>query len=376
MSRRPFAGAVSALLALLLAACGKGDGGTPRARPPTPVRVATAETRDVPRTLPAVGTVLPDATVAVRPLVTGPVLEVFFEEGAEVRAGQRLFRIDPRSYEATLAQARAALVRAQRLAANAEADARRYGPLREGGFISEQQHDSAVANARSLASEVAAQEAAVRKAELDLSRCLVVSPIEGRTGAILVQRGNVVEANQAAPLVVVTRLRPVLVSFKVPEAHVRALREGLSRMNVEAETSGESRRGVLSFLDSAVDPASGTIEARARFDNEDRALWPGQFVNVRVELSVEEDAVVVPSAAVLAGQEGRSVFVVGPDDTVELRRVEVGEADARFTVVKGGVTAGEVVVVDGQMDLAPGARVAVAEERPARTVQGRQAGDP
>jgi multidrug efflux system membrane fusion protein len=364
VSLRPSLGLVSTV-ALLLGACGKGEGGGPRARPPTPVRVATAEARDVPRTLPAVGTVIPDATVSVRPLVTGPVVDVSFEEGTEVRAGQRLFRIDPRSYEATLAQARAALVRARRISENAEADVRRYAPLRQGGFISAQQYDAAVANARSLGSEVAAQEAAVRKAELDVSRTLVTSPIDGRTGAILVQRGNVVEANQSEPLVVVTRIRPVLVSFRVPEAHVGDLRQGLGRLRVDAEAGGETRQGTLTFLDSAVDPASGTIQARARFANEDQALWPGQFVNVRVELSVQRGAVVVPSAAVIAAQDGRSVFVVGHDSTVALRRVEVGQADANRIVIARGVEAGEVVVVDGQTDLAPGGRVAVAPERAA-----------
>lgn len=359
----PVLAALVLLGPLVLPACGGGEAEGPPARPPVPVRVATAEARDVPRTLPAVGTVLPDARVAIRPLVTGPIVEVFFEEGTEVRADQRLFRIDPRPYEASLAQARAARSRARRLSANAQADARRYGPLRKGGFVSAQQYEAAVANARSLASEVEAQEAAVQRAELDLARCLVTSPIDGRTGAILVQRGNVVQANQEDALVVVTRLRPVLVSFRVPEAHVRDLRGGLGRMRVRAEAAGETRQGTLTFLDSAVDPAAGTIEARARFANEDAALWPGQFVNVRIELSVARGVVVVPSAAVLAGQDGRSVFVVRPDGTAALREVEVGQTDPRQTVVTRGVAAGELVVVDGQMSLTPGARVAVAPER-------------
>jgi len=368
--------AAFALLGPLLLACGSGEAKGPPARPPTPVRVATAEARDVPRTLPAVGTVLPDATVSIRPLVTGPIVEVFFQPGAEIRAGQRLFQIDPRPYEAALAQARAALSRARRLSANAQADARRYGPLRRGGFVSAQQYEAAVANARSLASEVEAQEAAVQRAELDLSRSLVTSPIDGRTGAILVERGNVVQANQDDPLVVVTRLRPALVSFRVPERHVRALRQGLGRMRVDAEAAGETRQGTLTFLDSAVDPAAGTIEARARFANEDQALWPGQFVNVRIELAVERGAIVVPSAAVIAGQEGRSVFVVRPGDTVEQREVEVGQADARQTVITRGVSAGEVVVIDGQMNLAPGARVAVAPARPRGARPAEQARRP
>lgn len=364
----------SAALALLLAACGRGGAEGPPARPPTPVRVGKAETRDVPRTLPAVGSVQPDATVAIRPLVTGPVVEVFFEEGTDVQAGQRLFRIDARPYEATLAQARAALARARRLADNALADVRRNAPLRRGGSISAQQYDAALASARSLASDVKGQEAAVAKAELDLSRCLVTSPIDGRTGAILVQRGNVVEANQDGPLVVVTRLRPVLVSFRVPEAHVRELREGLGRLRVDAEAAGETRRGTLTFLDSAVDPATGTIQGRARYTNGDQALWPGQFVNVRIELSVQRGAIVVPSAAVVVGQDGRSVFVVRPDRTVELRRVEVGQADPRETVVARGVAAGETVVVDGQLNLAPGARVAIAPERPRGASPAERAG--
>lgn len=364
----------------LLLACGRSDRAAgPPPRPPAPVRVAEAVRRDVPETLSAVGTVQASTTVSIRPLVGGTVVQVFFTDGDEVRASQKLFQIDPRPYQAALAQARGNLARTRQQAENARADVRRYAPLRRGGYVSPQQYDTAVAAARSLDADLAALRAAVRRAELDLANCLITSPIEGRTGAVLVQRGNVVEANQTAPLVVVAALRPAFAAFSVPERNVAALRQGLGRLAVEATAGGQTRRGTLTFVNNAADPAAGTILARATFPNDDEALWPGAFVDVRVVLGVRRGAVVVPPAAVTSTQAGDSVFVVKPDRTVELRQVEVAQADDRTAVIAAGVRAGEQVVIDGQLDLTPGVRVAPraaggAAGGPAVAREGQEAG--
>ncbi len=349
------------VLAAFIVDCG-GQGeqaGKPAQRPSVPVRVAEAARKDVPRMLSAVGSVEPEATVSVRPLVTGQIVEVYFRDGDEVKDGQRLFQIDPAPYRAALEQARANLARSRRQAENAEADVQRYEPLRKSGYVSPQQFDTAVATARALRSDTAAQAAAVEKAELDLSRCVVTAPIGGRTGAVLVQRGNVVEANQSAPLVVISRLRPVNVAFSVPGQYVGALRQGLGRMRVDADAgrNGESRQGTLTFVNNAVDPSAGTILAKASFPNQDEALWPGQFVEVEITLQVDRGAVVVPSAAVVTGQSGSLVYVVKADQTVEQRTVQVARSDAALAVIARGVEPGETVVTDGQLNLTPGVRV-------------------
>ncbi|WP_242340485.1 MULTISPECIES: efflux RND transporter periplasmic adaptor subunit [Anaeromyxobacter] len=350
-----------AISAVAVAGCGRGSKERAAAapRPPVPVRVAEARQEDVPKELAAVGSVQPFVTVSIRPLVTGEIVGVFFGEGDEVREGQRLFQIDPRPYEAALAQARAAVVRARDQAANARADARRYAELVKREYVTRQQYEAALANASSMQADVAGLEAAVRKAELDLVHCRIDAPSAGRTGAVLVQRGNVVQANQQNPLVVITQLRPIYVSFTVPEQHVDALRAGVGRLRVIARRADKQEQGTLSFVNNTVDPAAGTILAKATFENAGEALWPGQFVDARVVLGVQRGAVVAPAAAIVSGQAGPYVYVVGPDDTVEQRPVVVAQATAREVVVSSGLRPGERVVIDGQLGLVPKARVAV-----------------
>jgi multidrug efflux system membrane fusion protein len=343
------------------------------------VVVAEASAKDVTDELAAVGTAQPSLTVSVRPLVTGEIVGVFFTEGDEVREGERLFQIDPRPYEAALAQARAAVVHAREQAANARADARRYAELVKREFVTRQQYDAARATASSLEADVSGLVAAARKAALDLAHCRIEAPVTGRTGAVLVQRGNVVEANQDAALVVLARTRPLHVSFTVPEQHVDALRPGVGRLEVIASRGGREAKGTLSFVNNTVDTTAGTILAKATFENADEALWPGEFVDVRVVLGVQRNAVVAPAAAVVAGQAGPYVYVVGADDTVEQRPVKVARATAREAVIAAGLRPGERIVVDGQLGLVPKARVAVKAAAPqeaqgdgaARRVQAR-----
>ncbi|WP_242346953.1 efflux RND transporter periplasmic adaptor subunit [Anaeromyxobacter terrae] len=365
----------AAISALALIACGRGGskGSSAAPRPPVPVVVAEARQEDVPDELAAVGSVQPFVTVSIRPLVTGEIVGVFFAEGDEVREGQRLFQIDPGPYEAALAQARAAVIRARDQAANARADARRYAELVKREYVTRQQYEAALANASALAADVSGLEAAVRRAELDLAHCRIEAPIAGRTGAVLVQRGNVVQANQQGALVVVSQLRPIYVGFTVPEEHVGALRAGVGRLRVVATRGGKQEQGTLTFVNNTVDPAAGTILAKGTFENLGEALWPGQFVDVRVVLGVQRGAVVAPAAAIVSGQAGPYVYVVGADDTVEQRPVKVAHATAREAVIASGLRPGERVVVDGQLGLVPKARVAV-KTAPAQA--GQAGGEP
>lgn len=387
MRRPPTTGRALLVAALGVAlACGRGGGSAggrgkegpggagPGERPPAPVTAAPAVARDVPDELSAVGSVAPLETVSVRPLVTGELVAVHFREGDEVARGQLLFEIDPRPYAAALAQARGALERAREQAANAHADVRRYRDLVKKGYVTAQQYDTAVATARALDGDVAATEGAVRKARLDLANCRIESPLAGRTGALLVQRGNVVQANQPAPLVVIAQLKPISVAFTVPAANVAALRGGVGAMKVTAEAQGAgAREGRLTFVNNTVDPAAGTILGKATFPNEDEALWPGEYVDVHVVLGVRRGAVVAPAAAVVPGQAGSFVWVVKGDGTVEERPVKVAHADARDAVIAAGLSPGEVVVTDGQLALVPGARVAVRQPEPAAGGKGREA---
>lgn len=364
---RPAALRARAVPFLLLAvACGGGEHGKPlpssASRPPAPISVGETARRDVPEVIGAVGQIQAFVTVALRPLVSGEIVRVAFRDGEPVKQGQQLFLIDPRPYEAALAQARAAVTRAREQAANARADARRYAELVKKEYVTRQQYQTALATAAAFQADVAAGEAAVRRAALDLSNCRIDAPIDGRTGAVLVQIGNVVQANQPNPLVVITRTRPVYASFTVPEANVAALRGGLGSMEVTAAPPGGApHRGTLSFVNNMVDPTAGTILAKATFPNEDEALWPGQFVDVHVTLGVRRGVIVAPAAAVVSGQAGTFAFVVKADGTVEQRPVKVASSDAQVAVIAEGLRPGERVVTDGQLGLEPGARVTVKE---------------
>jgi multidrug efflux system membrane fusion protein len=372
---RLLATAALAALAGWLAGCHRGGGESERgARPAVPVVLGEVQRRDVPVELSAVGSVQAYVTVDVRPLVTGEIVGVFFSEGDEVQAGQKLFQIDPRPYEAALAQARGALARARQQARNARADARRYAELVRKEYVTRQQYDAALANAGGLDADVSAAEATVRKAALDLANCRIAAPIAGRTGAVLVQIGNAVQANQQAPLVVIARVRPVYVAFTVPEQNVEALRAGVGRMKVLASGSGlRPLEGTLTFVNNTVDPAAGTILAKATFPNEREELWPGRFVQVTVTTGVDRAAVVAPAAAVVSGQSGSFAYVVRGDDTVEQRPVEVARSDARQAVIAKGLQPGERVVIDGQLSLVPNARVAARPAaQPQRSAPGQQ----
>jgi multidrug efflux system membrane fusion protein len=289
-----------------------------------------------------------------------------------VQRGQLLFSIDPRPFQTALAEAQAQLARNRVLADNASREAARYAELVEKDFVTREQHDRVQAEARALQAGLAANQAAVSDARLQLEHASVRAPISGRAGSILVHAGNNVRANEQ-PLVVLHQMEPVDVKFAVPQ---RDLAEVRRRTAIDAalpvharEQGGDERAGVLTFIDHSVDASSGTIFLKATFENRDRALWPGQLVQVVLRLG-EEEAVVAPEAAVQSGQQGDFVFVVKDDSTVESRQVEVARSLGDRVVIAEGLAGGERVVTEGHLRLTPGAKVTVRGEGEAAPAGG------
>jgi membrane fusion protein, multidrug efflux system len=352
-------GGIPLLGILLLAACAEEK---PPPTPPVPVTVATAERRTVPFELPATGTVEPIQTVAVQAQVSGALQHVAFKEGDEVKRGQVLFQLDPRPYRAALEQAAALLERDRAQATNAAQEAKRYESLVEKEYVTSQQYEQIRTTAAASQATLAGSQAAVDQARLNLQYATIRAPISGRTGSLLLREGNLVRANSVEPLVKINQLRPIQVRFAVPASNLPLIQGHLGKkLVVRAEPSGggDPSEGTLSFMDNAVDTSTGTIMLKGRFPNDDGTLWPGGFVNVRLELYVEPDALVIPSAAVVAGQQGNFVFVIQPDSSASTKAVTVNRTAGEFAVITGDVQPGDRVVVDGQLRLRQGSKVQI-----------------
>jgi multidrug efflux system membrane fusion protein len=328
-----------------------------------PVTVAVAQTQNVPTEIRAIGNVKPRSNVAVRALVAGELTRVWFKEGDDVRNGQTLFTIDPRPYEASLSQARANLARDEAGLKNAESQAARYADLVKKDYVTREEYDKFTTAADAARAGVAADRAAVQTSQLQLSYCEIRSPLDGRTGSLMVHPGNLVKANDTTPLVVINQITPVDVEFSIPESQLAPLRAvGSPKIAVRALPQGGGApiaTGTLSFVDNAIDPTTGTITLKATFPNTNRALWPGQFVNVAAVLSQRPNSVVVPAQAVQTGQKGQYVYVVTQDNGVEMRQVRSTQSFDQFAVIDKGVAAGETVVTDGQLRLTPKSKVEV-----------------
>jgi multidrug efflux system membrane fusion protein len=355
---------IAVCLLVSLVACSRKNAEEPRAQAPraVPVTAATVTARAVPVEVSAIGTVQALKTVSVKPQVSGQLARIFFTEGQEVNVGDRLVEIDPRPFQAVLGQAEAALAKDQALYESAQKDEQRYRELLARELIARQQFDQAHANAAALAATVTADRAVVDNARLQVGYTLIRAPIRGRTGAALVREGNVVTANQTE-LVVINQLAPITAVFSVPEiqlADIRRYREqGTLKVQAAIRGQAEPVAGELTFIDNRVDPTTGTVQLKATFANADTRLWPGQFVNVVLTLTTQPNALVVPREAVQTGQQGRYVFVVKADRTVEPRPVTVSRETGQEIVLAQGVTPGEQVVTEGQARLAAGTRVEV-----------------
>lgn len=340
------------------------DASRPRAgNDVVPVTVANVTEQAMPVELRVVGTVEAYATVGVRPLVTGELKAVHFQEGQQVKQGDLLFTIDPRPFEAQLHQAEANLAKDTAQAKNAAAQVARYRELIAKGIATREQIDQVSTTEAALQATLKADAAAVETATLNLEYSTIRAPIDGRTGALLVQAGNVVRTNDTTPLVVINQLSPIYVTFSVPEATLSEVRryqaEGTLRVEAQPPGAPAAERGRITFIDNTVDRSTGTIKVKGTFQNAAHQLWPGLFANVVLTLKTDPRALVVPTRAVQDSQEGQYVYVVKADRTVESRPVSVARTVGERAVVATGLTAGETVVTDGQLRLVAGKRVAI-----------------
>lgn len=388
---------ISALLGIVcllaLAGCQQQQAKPMGAPPVVPVSVSKATEESVPTELRVVGTVEASSIVQVKSQVAGQLVKVAFSEGQNVAKGDLLFQIDPRPFQDALRQAEAAVTRDRAQIAQSEAalardaaqakfnesDAARYAELQKEGLASKSQSDQSKtgadvareatrvsqANIESARAALAADVAAVSASKLNLDYCDIHAPISGRTGNLLVQAGNLVKVNDV-PLVIIHQVSPIFVNFSVPEQHLAAIRRLSSNRKLEVSVFARDNPdhadvGHLSVIDNTVDSTTGTIHLKATFENPNRALWPGQFVNVVLTLDTIQNATVIPAEAVQAGQQGPFVYVVKADNTVENRGVTVGRTFGKKTLVEQGLAPGDTVVIDGQLRLFPGAQIRAVE---------------
>ncbi len=385
---------------------GKG-GGRRGAGGEVPVTVAMAATKDVPVEVQVIGNVEAYTTISVRAQVTGQITDVFFKEGDYVKKDDPLFTIDPRPLEAALNQMRANLSKDEAMLGQAEANlakdqaqarfvesqANRYSQLFEQKIVSKDQAEQFRANADAIAQTVMADKATIEsvKASIGASRAAmenarvqlgftsIRSPINGRTGNLTVKQGNIANAN-SQELVTINQVEPIYVTFAVPEAQLTAVKKYMAVGKLPVRTrlqddSAVEEVGTLTFVDNAVDMTTGTIKLKGTFPNTDHKLWPGQFVRVNLRLTTRKDAVVVPNESVQTGQNGSFIYVVKGDRTVESRPVTVGARVDQDMVIEAGMQAGETVVTEGQLRLAPGSRVAVRDGRGGGRGRGANQGE-
>lgn len=347
-------------LSLVVAGCAK----PPAEHVPTvPVRVARVTQISAPVTILANGVVEPLQTVAIEAQVGGTLDSVFFHEGQDVKAGQVLFKLDQRPFLAALRQAQATLARDSAQTVSLHKDADRYTALAQKDYVTKSQADQAQAAAAAMSATVQADKAYVDNARINLNFATIRSPISGRTGRLLVRTGNVVKAN-AEPLIVVNQLRPILVRFPIFQRDFPSLQRRMAQGPVKvrvsaADSTPVAEEGVVNFLDNAVDSLTSTVTAKAHFENVGDGLWPGEYVTVLVQLNIEPNTLAIPSRAVLNGQQGNYVFVVGGDRVAQVRPVTIGRSIGDLTTIQQGLRVGEQVVADGQSRLGPGMKVEI-----------------
>ncbi len=355
---------------IAIAACSESNAKRKAEVPSVPVTVVKAEERDVPVRLQVVGRAEAYESVVLKARVDGQVAAVLFTEGQHVKQGDVLIRLDPTDFAARLQQAEASAARDQALSAKSRADTARYSALKDRNFVSEEKVNDIRTNEAAAVANLNASKAAVELARLQLSYATIRAPFSGVVGARLVFPGSSVKINDTA-LAVVNRVRPLLISFSVPEKHLPRLRAafgaGTGRplaMKVEISLPGDPTKhfeGQVRFLDNAVDPTSGTILMKAQVDNADEKLTPGQFLNLSLVLDTLTNAVTVPNEAIQQGSNGNFTFVVKDDNTVEVRKIVVATSNQGLSAISQGLKAGETVVTDGQLRLAPGVKIKARE---------------
>jgi membrane fusion protein, multidrug efflux system len=374
MGRVKTSSVVVVVLVLAVAAGGYfllEDKGPTRAAavPVVPVSATVAEQKDVPVYVRGIGTVQAFKTVSIKARVDGQIVKIAFEEGQDVKQGDPLFQIDPRPFQALLEQAQAAKQRDEAQLVGAKLDLERYSKLIGSGFQSRQSLDQQQATVDALKGSVAADQAQIDTAQLNLAYADIRAPIDGRTGQRLVDLGNLVQAAQSTNLVTITQIKPIFVNFTVPQDATDEIRRNqqAAPLDVIAYASDDKTqlaRGKVTLIDNQIDPATGTLRLKATFENADERLWPGQFVNARLQLSVRAKSVTVIQRAVMQGASGYYVFIVKPDNTVERRDITVSATQDGFAVITKGLQIGDKIVSDGQYRLVNGSRIKVDAPRP------------
>ncbi len=343
-------------------------------RPPAPVVVSTVEQRNVPVQIAAIGNVEAYQTFQIRSQVNGQIETIHFKEGQDVRQGQLLYNLDKRPFQAALGQAQGNLKRDEAQAANAKLQADRYTELEHQGVISHEQADLQRTEASSNSAAVYADQAAVDAAKVQLQYTSIYAPIDARAGALMMNVGNLVKANDTPFLVQLNQITPIYVTFTVPEARLADVRQSAAReLKVEAYAKGQTSNpaeGRLTFIDNGVDPQTATIKLKATFQNKDRRLWPGEFVDVLLKLSTVHGAITVPTKAVQSGQQGDYVYVVTKDGIANPHQVTAIGTYQNLTLVKTGLSPGDTVIVDGQLRVTPNGKVLVQSSLPPNAVVG------
>lgn len=360
----------------------KGKGKGKGAGEPLLVKATQAVAKPMPVLIEAVGTVEPEHSVQVRAQVSGVLQSVQFKEGDKVKAGQLLFQIDPRTFKAQYDQALAQLARDRAQLENARAQQERLEPLLKREFITRQEYDVAVTSAKSLEATLQANQAAAEQARIQLDYTRIRAPISGRTGALAVKPGNLVQAaGSGAPLVTINSMDPILVSFSIPERQLDDIRryrnDGDVRIEIMPDRLGPPvAEGKLVFIDNTVTPQTGTVILKTRVSNAEEVIWPGQFVNVRIVLTIEPEAVVVPEIAVQPGQEGSFVYLVDAENKVRVQPVKVSRQIGKEVVIASGIKPGDSVIIEIPQALQPGAtvRLGSAEGAPKREGKGKGKG--
>lgn len=350
-----------------------------KAPPSIPVTVGAVTPRNLPVLLRGIGTVQAANTDTIRSQVDGEIISAPFTEGQEVKAGTLLFQIDPRPYEAALAQAEAAKAKDVAQLVSAQADLARYSRLLSSGFQTRQSYDQQKAMVAQLQASIAGDEAAIQTAQLNLDYTRIRAPISGRLGEQLVDVGNLVRASNNTPLVTIKQVRPISVSFALPQQELDAIRREQARAPLEVDAVSRDDKhvlaaGKLTFVDNTIDTTTSTIHLKAQFSNQNERLWPGEFVNVRVVLRVRHDVPTVPAQTVQEGPDGYFVYVVQPGDIVQRRDVQVATIQDGVALVSKGLSMGEHVVVTGQYRLTDGAHIAPQPAKPASLADAKTAG--
>jgi membrane fusion protein, multidrug efflux system len=355
---------------------GRGaDTKSAQAAPPVPVISGQVIARDVPLNLTGIGTVQAFNTVTIRARVDGELLNVGFVEGSDVKKGDVLAQIDPRPFQAALDNALATLAKDQAALNNAKRDLVRYQDTAGKGYSSRQQFDTQGMTVESAAAQIQADNATIENARVQLGYTTITSPLDGVTGIRLIDQGNIIHAADTTGLVVVTQLQPISVIFTLPQTELpqitAARAKGTLRLvALDGDGVTELDQGTLALVDNQIDPTTGTIKLKASFPNDRHTLWPGQFVNVRLQVGAVHDGLTVASRVIQRGPKGFFAFVIKPDNTVEMRPVETGQDDRGQVLVTKGLNAGERVVVDGQLRLQPGTLVQATEDKTASAGSG------